>query len=209
MDIPTIEVKKEDAEREYKEYSELVKQREEEHLEILKKCNWHLKEGRKLLNIFDVIKQGGVDILNKEPKLGIGRADWTNLIFSKYRFKTGIFADEKCSGTWSKKEFIQLPPNYFDEEWAQRDKEHSWFDPIRQYIKTSIPIIPAILTPNAELSNYYILFEIFSWDEMIDRRRVGNDPILLKRLSENMFVILASWEVSPLEQAVLEGLRKN
>jgi hypothetical protein len=210
MDTPTFELNKDEAEKLYNEYAELVTKREEEHLEILKKCYFHLKEGRKILNVFDVIEKAGVDDLHKEPTLAIANAAWHEVTFSKLRFKSGIFGNSRY-GTRNNvpKDFIELPPNLFTDEWKNTDiaQKSGWFSPERQYIKTAIPLIPAILMPRGALSNYYILFEVTNWEEAIDRRKIGNDPFLLRRISENMFVILASWDVSPIEQAVLEGIK--
>lgn len=204
MDAENIEMSEEEAREAYEEYSRLVKDREEEHLEILKKCTYHLSQGRKVLNIYDVIKNGGV-FENGEPKLAIARADWKQVVFTKHKGKSGVFSDEKTTRNWGvTKANINLPNNYFDDDWGmQTDSEgkvYSWSSPVREAVQTATPIIPAVLTPQGKLNNYYILFEV------IGRRRVGADPLLLRRLSDNMFVVLATWDVSPLEQAVLDGL---
>jgi hypothetical protein len=215
MDIKTIEITKEEADKEYEEYSKLVKEREEEHLEILKKCAYHLKQGRKVINIFDAIQQGGVDETG-EPKLAIARADWGDVLFTKQRGRTGVFSTIAVKGTWQgNAPDVRLPVGFFEKEWENINKDDpdkmkwGWFTPTREVIKTAIPLVPAILMPKGELDNYYILFEVNQWQEVINRRNVGKDPLLLKRLSENMFVILATWDVSPLEQAVLEGLGRR
>jgi len=210
MDAKNIEMTEEEAKKAYDEYSHLVKDREEEHLEILKKCTYHLSQGRKLLNVYDVIKDGGV-FENGEPKLAIGRADWGKVVFTKHKGKSGIFADHKVSQNWGgRKEHINLPNDYFENGWEiaeHRDgKVYSWSSPIRECINSPIPIIPAVLTPKGKLNNYYILFEVDEWIEGSGRRMVDVDPLLLRRLSDNMFVVLAVWDVSPLEQAILEGL---
>lgn len=205
MEIESVDMTIEEAENAYKKYAELVKIREEKSLEILKQATYHLSQGRKVLNIFDSIKQGGVDG-NKEPKLAIGRADWGTVFFTKHRGKSGAFGSERVGSNWGKVDSVRLPVNYFDDEWDQI--MHTWgSEPKRPTVKSPIPIIPGELMPEGKLKNYYILFEVGQWEEDLSRRRIGDDPLLLRRLSENMFVVLASWDVSPLEKAILEGLK--
>lgn len=206
METDTIDMTVEEAEEAYKKYAELVKEREEKSLEILKQASYHLSQGRKVLNIYDSILRGGVDE-NKEPKLAIGRADWGTVFFTKHRGKSGAFGSARVGSNWGKVDSVRLPINYFDEEWEIEDSTKSWSEPKRPTIKSAIPLIPAELMPKGKLNNYYILFEVGRWEEDLSRRRVGDDPLLLRRLSENMFVVLAMWDVSPLEKAVLEGLK--
>jgi len=51
------------------------------------------------------------------------------------------------------------------------------------------------------LSNYYILWESKEWEDLPETK----DPFLLKRLSENLFVILGSWDLTDLEQSIIRG----
>lgn len=207
MDVENIDMT-EEAKKAYNEYSELVKKREEEYLRVMKSCTYHLSQGRKVLNIFDAIVGGGVNEQG-EPKLAVARADWGNVVFSKHRGRTGVFCDSSVSETWGhKKEQVMLPINFFEKEWevSEDDKKRGWFTPTRRTIQTPVPIIPHQLLPDGSLSKYYILFEVDGWVERQERGRNGSDPILLKRLSNNMFAVLDSWDVSPLEKAVLDGL---
>ena len=55
--------------------------------------------------------------------------------------------------------------------------------------------------PTGKLDNYYILFEVVQWDDV----PVAADPYLLKRINANAFVVLAEWDVTVVEQAVMRG----
>jgi hypothetical protein len=65
-------------------------------------------------------------------------------------------------------------------------------------IKALIPAIPAHLRPADDLANYHILWEA-KWEPT-----APVDPLLLKRLTDNIYVILAQWDLTPIEQAILE-----
>ena len=221
MDIPTIEKPIEEAKAEYEKYSKLLKSRHEKELELLKICNYHLKNGRKLIDIFQVLKHVGLD-KNDDPKLAIARADWQIVDFTKQRYATGIFHSQmaiaKISGSGifrpsTSKEEIRLPMKFYESEWknqyANDPEKLRWdeFIPVRGTIEAPVPTIPASLRPDAELKNYYILFEVESWSEFLDDSgNTGRDPLLLKRLSNNLFVVLAAWDMTDLEKAVLDGI---
>jgi hypothetical protein len=66
-------------------------------------------------------------------------------------------------------------------------------------LKTIVPKIPASLRPKGDLNKYYILWEVEKW------QAVPKDPYLLKRLTKNMFVILAGWDLTELERSVIAG----
>ncbi|KKL76663.1 hypothetical protein LCGC14_2042670 [marine sediment metagenome] len=57
--------------------------------------------------------------------------------------------------------------------------------------------------PEGDLKNYYILWEVKLWEILPEVK----DPFLLKRISQNMFVILGAWDITELERAIIEGLK--
>jgi hypothetical protein len=61
-----------------------------------------------------------------------------------------------------------------------------------------VPPIPPRFRPEA-LDDYFTLFEA-EWQPM-----PPVDPILLKRIGQTMFVIVAQWNLTAVERAVLEG----
>jgi len=61
-----------------------------------------------------------------------------------------------------------------------------------------VPPVPPRFRPES-LYDYHVLWEA-EW-----RKAPPIDPILLKKVSDNVYVVLAQWDLTPLEQAVLEG----
>jgi hypothetical protein len=61
-----------------------------------------------------------------------------------------------------------------------------------------VPPVPPRFRPE-NLYDYHVLWEA-EW-----RKAPPIDPILLKKVSDNVYVVLAQWDLTPLEQAVLEG----
>lgn len=206
-----IEMAEEEAKQEYEKYREVLKGRENESLEQyeeIKKAYRALSKGQKVIDIFEAFKKTGVNS-DGEPKLAICRADYKTTTFEKENIGSGTFYGEAPNAKWNK-ENISLPSGTF-EDWehekdAQGNPKPEWYKIIRQKIKTTIPIIPANLMPTAKLENYYILWEVKDWHEIIPPK---GDPFLLKRISSNLFSVLAEWDVTEIERAVLRGHQKT
>jgi hypothetical protein len=65
-------------------------------------------------------------------------------------------------------------------------------------VRALVPKIPPLLKPAGDLSDFFILWEA-KWEAV-----APVDPILLRRVSESVFVVLAQWDLTPLERSVLE-----
>lgn len=196
-----IKMPKDQAKEEWQKYVDLLKERKEKYLETMKKAHYEMKQGNELLDIYKVMKITGLSDKN-EPKLAIARADIKEVIFCKKDSGTGSFEMEEGWNRSGWKTDINLPQKTFDVHW-ERQGESQW-QIKKSKIKTAVPIIPAELVPKGDLKNYYILWEPLEWEELPETK----DPILLKRISENLFVILGSWDLTPLEQSIIRGNQK-
>lgn len=197
--VVKIEMGEKEAEEAYKQYLEVVKTRKEKYLKDLKTVYYNLKQGKTVIDIFEAMKKADT---NKEgdPRLAICRADAKEVYFEKQSVGSGSFSHEDF-GSWNKGSYrydIQLPSNTFS-DW--KFKEGSDWEINRKRIKTKVPIIPAHLLPKGKLENYYILWETKEWETLPERK----DPFLLKRISNNLFVVLAEWDVTKLEQSIIRG----
>ncbi|KKN17019.1 hypothetical protein LCGC14_0970270 [marine sediment metagenome] len=197
-----IKMPKEKAKEEWRKYVELLKRRKEKYFETMKKAHYELKQGRELIDVYKIMKEAGLNDLN-EPKLAIARADISELVFKRRDEGTGNFEMEQG---WNRKDWktdIELPQNTFSIHWKRETNkgvESQWrLD--KEKITTKVPIIPVELVPEGDLKNYYILWEPSEWQELPETK----DPVLLKRISQNLFVILGSWDLTELEQSIILG----
>lgn len=215
MNVPTIEMSIEEAETLYEDYSKLIKQRgddTEKYLKELKSTYYHLSQGRKVIDIFEVFKKSGTRE-NGDTYLGLARADWKKVVFHKQAMGAGTFTNTEIN--WSSTfpaGSVDLPGTTFP-TWATDEvpadatdwqKAHPTI--ARRSLQTKVPIIPVHILPEGKLDNYYILFEVVegAWTEL-PTPPVGADPYLLKRINSNCFVVLAEWDVTDIEQAVMRG----
>ena len=79
-------------------------------------------------------------------------------------------------------------PTYPGPSWESRDGE------------ARVPMVPAGLRPAHALSNYFTLWEA-TWSRIAPK-----DPALLKDIGDGLYIVLAVWDLTELERAVI-GLR--
>jgi hypothetical protein len=65
-------------------------------------------------------------------------------------------------------------------------------------VRALVPPVPPQFRPE-NLYEYHVLWDA-EW-----QKAPPVDPILLKKVSDNVFIVLAQWDLTPLERAVLEG----
>lgn len=209
MDLEKIQMPKDKAKVEWGIYNDLIKKRHDKYLEEMKKCMYQLSQGKALIDIYKVMEKAGVN-KTYQPKLAISRADWKEVYFIKQDSGRGFFSGQDIE--WYNKSGgdIDLQPETFiqwvrvKEERETTDKKKvnvDGWDIDNKRIKTKVPIIPAQLTPEGDLSKYYILWEVGRWEDLPETK----DPLLLKRITENLFVILSAWDVTDLEQSIISG----
>ncbi len=211
MELEKIQMPVEKAKEEWKKYTELIKTRREKYLKDMKSCMYELKQGKELIDIWKVMEKIGLN-KNYEPKMAIARADWKEVIFIKQDAGRGFFSDRETSWSQSSEGHIDIKPNTFM-EWPRVKEEREvhgtknkvkidGWQIVKDKIKTKVPIIPAQLLPDSDIKGFYILWEVDHWEDLPKKE----DPILLKRITENLFVILGAWDVTELEQSVISGL---
>jgi hypothetical protein len=65
---------------------------------------------------------------------------------------------------------------------------------------TMTPIIPPQLRPKHDLAGYRTLWEVEAW-----KKEPPKDPMLLKPLGGMLYAVLATWDLTEMERAVLRG----
>lgn len=65
-------------------------------------------------------------------------------------------------------------------------------------VSTLVPIIPPALRPKTKLEAFHTLWEVESWTLEPPR-----DPLLLKHLGGMLYTVLAIWDLTEIERAVL------
>lgn len=209
MEVEQISVPQEEAKEQLAALKTLFKQnasiKKNEIYRDLKKAYGHMTHGGKIIDIFQAFKSTGVDE-EGDPKIAICRADAKKCYLSKQERGAAIFSHDRPNRwgrTVARKTYkeVFVPEGTF--EWIYT-QNRTWRGNIKNNeISTIVPIIPPhilIDTVKYNLKNYHILWEVEDW-----KVEPPVDPILLKMITPNLFAVLATWNLSKLERAIIKA----
>lgn len=204
MNVQTISAPVDEAKAKLAEYRAALKKRFNKTDEILVRTYRELAKGNMIVNALDAIVGAGVDELHR-PKMAIARADATHVWYRRsitsarrgnWDQISSFFSDTprltKNSYEFARNQFADCPEN------CQQciGRRVSRF-------KAIVPLIPPQFRPPHRLSNYHILWDTEgAWES-----EPPTDPFLLKRISGDLFTVLAVWDLTELERIVLKGIR--
>ena len=210
MEVEQLAIPKKKAEEEYEALKQVFKQHntfrtQDQIYKDMQKVYGHLQHGKKVIDIYEAFKRIGLNE-DSDPKLAIVRADakicwgW-KFIEGSIRFSMKQI--ERWDKTRKNDGDIRLPNGTFQWQPLDTAKRMDDWNIKHQQIKTVVPIIPPqILIDEVRylLPNYYILWEVEKWQPIPPK-----DPILLKQLTPNLFGVLATWNLTELERAIIRG----
>lgn len=164
----------------------------------------------------EALQKAGLDSKHHLPRLAIARADWEMVHFyvapstydARSRYSQGNWSVFRQDKSWRafENDPIVVPRSIFpteltNTEWRATQRRTGfpvWETPVHAIV----PKVPPRFAPTKDdLHKFFILFEP-QWQQSV----VELDPILLSRASDNVFVVVATWDMTPLEASVL-GLR--
>lgn len=208
MKVEQLQIPKKEAQKEYEAYVEALRQKRFESLEYLKQLKSvyaHLQHGRKIIDVFQAFKKAGVN-QDGDPLLAICRADSRFVHFKKDPNGSGIFFADGQKSWKLYVDDVKLPELTYP-EWPKENWRPTWAKDGEIYtrvknerLQAPLPIIPALLLPHGSLELYYILWEVEKW-----KPEPPKDPMLLRRLSRHLFVVMATWNLTEIERSVIRG----
>lgn len=195
MDVATISMEEEKAKEALDNYRSLVKEKRTEEDEAIVRAYKEVVKGNQLLNIVDAMKVAGVRE-DGYPVLAICRADENTCgVEGMSRNGAATFVGYKDEPRWighrSTHRRVHVPPDTF----PRRDR---WLGSV----ETMVPLVPPHHRPKAHLQNFHVLWEVEEWTVVPPR-----DPMLLRRLGGDLFAVLAVWDLTDVERAVLSMRR--
>ncbi len=192
MDLQTIEMARPEARKHFLEYRTAVRRRHSDEDEQIMKTYKALSKGQRVIDLRQVISDAGGDSQFR-PRLAVARADERRIIMTRYR-DGSVHYD---------------PPGWrSDVAQTRRWRFRGINSPVqstRWIIGTwsaMVPIVPPALRPALDLRGYTVLWEA-EWTKAPPR-----DPALLKPIGGGLYAVLAVWDLTPVERAVL-GLTRN
>jgi hypothetical protein len=199
MDLSTITVDRQAAREAVAAYRRALHNEKHERLrkedEAILRGYREIARGHPIISIRDVIHAGG-ETSRFLPKLAISRAEATRLEVRRRRDGSVRFGQDLAFHP--PRGVTLLPPGTLSsvgwQRWSRPDAANGSSEIRAEAI---VPSIPPEYRPNAALERYWILFEA-EWSQVAPK-----DPALLRALGGGLYAVLATWDLTDLERAVL------
>ena len=206
MQVETISIEREKARQNLADLKKLFKTNADiaknKIYRELQRAYGHMKHGGKVLDVYQAFKDTGIGA-DGHPKIAIVRADAKVCHLYKYRGGRAIFS-YKAPDRWGQHNTREARKS--EREIGLPEGTFVWSNKIGwsgEHCKTTVPIIPpAILIEQVRyhLRNYFILWEVEDW-----KMEPPKDPLFLKMITPNLFAVLATWDLSELERAIIRS----
>lgn len=184
MNVPTITMDRDAAVEALEKYREAVEKKESTAEDRAIMLGYQaLASGKSLIDIHDAFRFTGLDEQGR-PKLAICRADYQRVRCNTNWRGTTFFRAFR-GGLSTRASTVTIPAGVLP-RFANAPQGEAL-----------LPLIPLSVRPK-NLSGYRILWEADWADAPVD-------PFLLKKLSGTLHIILAVWDLTPLERSVLRG----
>lgn len=149
-----------------------------------------IASGRVLIRALESIKAAGLDEQGM-PKLAITRAD-----HRRVRCSISAHSDAKFYPL----RFRKSRSRWGADTWETTQHQVIEIPSLRAERSASgeavVPLIPVHLRPQTALDNYHILWEA-------DWHAVPVDPMLLRRLGGDLWIVVCAWDLTEVERAVM------
>jgi hypothetical protein len=202
-------MEKEKAVEKWQEYIEEEQTNNSKQIRQLRRIYYYLKQGKRVVDIYESFKKCPLNE-DGEPRLAIAPANAKNVRLVKHDGGAGTFRDfDKAQwgrGSKRTKNEVRLPAGTFQKwkvETGSDGNPVGLWNSQRRNVSTIVPMIPAKHIPKNlenDYGNYFVLWEVEKWEPEPPR-----DPVLLRRMSPNIFVVLAQWNLTKLERAFIRG----
>ena len=206
MNVSTITMDKDAAAAKLKAYRSSKHRDAEEQYRACEAGYAALAKGTPLLNLDDVFRGVGLDD-KARPKLAIARADMRQVKFewhggsTRAVFSTSFRSSQSRLRHWSYRRTVDMGRSHGQ----KYGKDNQWDRIIEGF--ALVPLVPADVRPSTgKLSSLFVLWEVEQWSDREIGAKAPVDPMLLKHLGGALYAVLAEWDLTPLERAVIEGV---
>lgn len=188
MSVPTITMPKEEAIRAYRQFRQDCHGNPTEQDQAVMMGLKALSQGKAVIDLFEAMRAAGLDE-QRRPKLAITRANWEHVTYWE---------------PWRQRQIVQFgrwPAPRRGRQAVAAELPRAVFDTrvsLSTGFRAVVPYIPPSVRPQV-LDGYHILWEAV-WEPA-----PPTDPFLLRHLHGSLYAVLAVWDLTPLERAVMSS----
>lgn len=165
-----------------------------------------MARGERILNLNTVIPKAGLQPSTRLPAVAVAKPNWKICRVSAEHNVLAFSEERWLNWHWGRSAYraehiglpLQLmsdPTDLTNETWRKTNN----FPPLAN-ATALVPAIPAHLRPDdLDKGDYAIL-----WDPEW-KHEAPDDPFLLRHVHGAIYTIVAQWDLTPLEQSILEG----
>lgn len=229
MEVPTMTIDREEARKRVQEFTAKRRRNLTEMDRALMRGFQAASEGLALVDVNEAVRTGGVFEETGLPKIALSRPD-QKVCFHKFNREypdgrsaiwgctfqafedtddavwkafRATFSDDSKLSPWDEAARVNLrveiPGGTMPEPPAAvlRSRKRLWAT-----ARTLVPEVPIQYRPNGDAENYLVLWEVKEW-----QLRAPADPLLLESIAHPVYVVVAQWDLTELEQKLLEAFR--
>jgi hypothetical protein len=204
MDLPTIEMTREAGRERLEAYRGLLSHQRTVEDDRIEAGYRAIARGYSVLRLSDAIASGGYFDTGL-PRIAIARADAKICYVER--------GSSYVSGEEQVRDFVFVD----DDPWRSnrslvgthtvRVTVPSLINSVRSlwHAQTIVPSVPPEHRPKrGRIRRFHILFEVERWTERRNQAAPG-DPALLRHIGGDLWAVVATWDLTELERAVLSG----
>ena len=181
MKVEELQMLKTQAEEEWKKYKKVGLKNLTRQQKLIMKFYNLLKKERKILDLNHSFQIAGLNE-NNEPKLAIARCDWRQV---QVEYSTYPNAHLNFQEDFHTKKSIEVTDELFRKCKFIR-------------LEAPLPYIPPYISIY-DKSKFYVLWEVEEW------KLPPKDPILLKKLANNFYLVVNYWNITDIENKVIQA----
>ncbi len=207
MNVSIFTMDKAEAEKKLLAYRTQLKKRANNEYELAVKAYEMVAKGQAILNIVDAFQQTGLGE-DLRPKLAIARADRqevaVNVDVRERRLSFSTHANGFWSASYRGDLLVRVPFTFTAEQ------EKALIASYRKSGFALVPMIPADVRPaKGQDSDYMILWEVEKWANRSLTSPAPRDPYLLKHIAGELYAVVAEWDLTELERAIMSGRNRR
>lgn len=200
MDVQTITMDPAEAREKLREYRTGLHRKADAEWQAAAAGYEALAKGTPLINVAEAIRGAPFDMKGR-PQFAIARADERQVRFTFTGNGSQTWCTFDSRYQWGRRG--RAPVNTptalsFDLQRTPPAGKHSW--ECRGF--ALVPMVP----PSAgrhDLSKHYVLWDVELWSDTPIGAQPPVDPFLLRHLGGDLYVIVAEWDLTKLERAVM------
>ncbi|MDD5304701.1 MAG: hypothetical protein PHS14_16525 [Elusimicrobia bacterium] len=197
MELQEITMSKAEARRRLDQYRAGLRRKADAEWSAAGEAYRQLANGHPLVDLDRVFQRAPVDERGR-PRLAIARADRPQVHFQWERGETrAVFNASARSWHPAPGLAVTVGLGVTPKLGENQYRLEGW---------SLVPMVPPSAGAHA-LASHHVLWEVEEWANSILRATPDRDPYLLRHLRGTLWVVVASWDLTDIERAVMDGRR--